>query len=445
MKNRTTNLFSRSWGASPEPDRTKMFSICVLVAFAIWGAHFGKATQRHDGSPFPPMTFVIESFFANGRYLCLFAFSLAVLIYFNSKMKFYFKKIRSGVFWLFSLNFYLSFKLFFYGKDQFFIEAIAVIAISAVVLVMVVTEIELRSILSPQPVSSKIALIGVLFAGLLVTTNLYALMFHTDSSLHNSRMHGTTINPQHLAMMCALSVAPVIYWIRRLSLASVMGALCGAIYCGLAGILYFTGSRMGFLALVVVTCVSLREWLVGSKFAGGVLLFVVFLGLLGPFLLDDLNSLIMGRFVEGRADTRSGGWTLAWQAFLDNPMFGVAPNELSGRLIFVENFVLAAASTGGFIALALALLVVFGIVSSCFSLMRLQKPGTIERSAIDMYLATASALLIVSLFEAALLGIIAAHTMLAYVYIGFLVNLPSQFKRHSPSSVRMPVYRIHSR
>jgi hypothetical protein len=172
---------------------------------------------------------------------------------------------------------------------------------------------------------------------------------------------------------------------------------------------------------------------------------VVFLGLLGPFLLDDLNSLIMGRFVEGRADTRSGGWTLAWHAFLDNPMFGVAPNELSGRLIFVENFVLAAASTGGFIALALALLVVIGIVSSCFSLMRLQRRGVMEKSAIDMYLATASSLLIVSLFEAALLGIIAAHTMLAYVYIGFLVNLPSRFKRYSPSSVRMPVYRISSR
>ena len=391
------------------------WAIAILIGLSLWFVHFGKAVD-YDNTPYPAMNSAFELLFVYGRPLALscMVFALALFIALSGRITS--KNFRGGASWVAALNFYLSAKLLFLGQGQFFIEATIVITLTVLSIVLVMSDLEARSMSKNGFCGSPVALSVWIFAFLLVTTNIVALFFYPDAALGGGRMHGTTVNPQHLGMMCALASPATFYAIQKFRLISIIGAISAALLMGIVIIEYQTGSRMGFAAVGLGAAIAMRDWIAGQKTVVGIFVVISLVGI-GLVYGDVIVKLIASQFIEGREDTRSEAWKWAWRAFLDNPLFGVAPELATGRWGgFVENFWLAAASTGGIVALVLAMPIFISLVRIAQLLQFTVRNRLIERSLGSFYLSAAVILFGISFFEAVLLGIFAAHTMLAYLY-----------------------------
>jgi hypothetical protein len=373
---------------------------------------------------------LFELLFSYGRELALACMVVAIVTYIAL-----FRTIPTGNFrgtaaWMVVLNVFLSAKLIFYGNSQFFFEASAVIALSAVSMVMIFPGAEKYSASRPEFHTTTLTMAVWFFAFLLAATSIVALLIHPASALNTGgRMHGTTVNPQALAMICALAIPGAAYGIAKSGPFSIKGILSVGIICAIFITEYMTGSRMGFAASAIGLAIALREYITGRKaiagiFVGGLILSILFLT-----YGQDISSLIEGRFVADREETRSEGWLRAWEAFIANPLFGVEPHEEAGRLMFVENFWLAAASTGGIVALVLSLIILISLVKLLLRFLSEVASGAINRGYANFYIAALVVLVGVSVFEAALLGIVATHTMLAYIYFGTGANIVSSLER----------------
>jgi O-antigen ligase len=370
------------------------------------------------------MNTLIEFLFDYGRPLALATMGLAVIMHGLQKWPLKLSKIRGPSFQLLALNLFISTKLLIYGNYEFFFESVGIIFLTALAMIVVPSTLE-ETATGPNSVSvSRVAVIAWIFSTLLVVTNVFALVYFPYSSVNEvSRLHGVTVNPQHLAIMCALGSPAVIYAIHRGGLISVIGALSALILVGLIVLEFYTGSRLGFAAVFVGLGIVFREQLARPKVSAALFGAICTVAVFGWFYYTDIVDLIVSRFVDERVDTRSEIFTTAWQAFLENPIFGVNPDESTGRLAFVENFWLAAASTGGLVAVCFALLFFLGCAMTIRELGKVSRRRLASHYSAAMYRSAMVVLFALSMFEATLLGVLAAHTMISYMYLGAAANL----------------------
>ncbi len=405
---------------------TRWWVFPSLLGLVLWAVHFGRAMQ-YDGSNYPHMSAAFEMMFNYGRYVALF-FMVVALFFYTNRFRRGLTLLSSGpASWIAVLNFYITLKLLIYGNVDFFFGATAVIMLSVFVFVSAVQNVEQVTIRSGGNQESAVALAFWICGALIVLSNIAALTLHPDSATNGERMHGATINAQHLAMMCALTAPSFLFAISRSGIVSIIGIASLVLFAGAVFIEFSTGSRMGFAAIVIGSLVFFRDYIIGSRLFYGVLAGLLVASVVVMALsTNELVDLVYGKFVEGRVDSRSEVWDAAWEAFLDNPLFGPKPDIETGRALLVENSFLAAAIGGGTLAVALFFGIVLGIVQVLQGVRFALRRGLVDRALGNFYLSSIAILLAVSTFEAAIFGIFATHTMIAYSLLAGAAALASQ-------------------
>lgn len=425
--------------------RTKPISYWVfssLLGVSLWALHFGRAKRFADSSNFPPMNTAFELMFDYGRFIALACMIAAFAIY-RTRFRLNTSSLaRSPARWIIALNVFITAKLLYYGNLAFFLQAIVVIILSNSLLISALIKLE-KEVNRAKANDASVVILALWICGvLIVVANIVALVAYPDSALNEGmRMHGATTNPQALGMQCALVSPAFLFSIYRGGILSLKGMASLALFSGVLVIEYNTGSRMGFAAVCIGLVVFFRDYIAGSKILVGLTASIVFLPLIVLIFPGEITELIHGRFIEGREDTRSEGWSSAWEGFLENPLFGVEPQGEDGRLLFVENFFLAAASTGGIVAAALAVAIIVGIVRVACGLRSAVKRRLLSPGLASFYLAACATLIAVSTFEACLLGIMATHTMIAYMLLSGAAALLSS---RPPRVQNRPVGRTHA-
>lgn len=389
-----------------------------LLGVSLWAAQFVRATRSGDGGGFPAMNGAFEFMFDYGRLIALATMVAAFALYQG--------RLRGNTRFLVSspsrliiiLNAYISIKLLYYGNIIFAFEAAALLILSYEVLILELGHVEKRASSIGVNETSVVTLSFLIAGFLIVVTNIFALVAHPDSAINdNARMHGVTGNPQALGMQCALVAPAFMFSVFRNGALSLRGIVALVLFSGIIVIQYYTGSRMGFAAVIIGLVVFFRNYIGGNKMLTGIVLFAFILIPLIVLFGSQGVDLVSDRFIEGREDTRSDNLRFAWETFLENPFFGVEPQGKDGRLLFVENFFLASASTGGIIGGTLAALILAGIVRLTSRIRQASKRKLLPLGLANFYLASTAAIIAVSTFEACLLGIIATHTMFAYMVL----------------------------
>jgi hypothetical protein len=258
-----------------------------------------------------------------------------------------------------------------------------------------------------QFVSRSISIFAVLF----LCVNLYALRNYPLSSFTPfGRFFGTMVNPQHL-MMCAVLASPAL-WEESKTPTLPLKILAWFAIGGLGFLVYETGSRSGLLAMATVALISNRHLFRGVGPAiFSMVLSIIIIGA-GIELWSELTTDFVGRFVDGRSDTRSEIWQNEIDLFLQYPILGV-PVNADGRLEFVESLWLSVATNGGIAAAILALIMLVRMLRITATL---SPTKTSARSA-TMYLSSMAAILLLSIFESVFMGLATGMAMLSIMYL----------------------------
>lgn len=393
------------------------FTVPICIGLALWGAHFGKATRTIDGTPFPPMNSTLEFLIHGGRILAIVCLVLAFIIGTIITRKVEIKYLRGSALTIIVLNLYLALKLSFYRSDDFFIMSISVICLTTLSVVIVLSSIEWLSITRPENRYSSVANSIWIFGLLIIATNVIAVLFYPQSTINDSaRLHGTTVNPQHLAMMCAMVAPAATFKLLQKGPFALQGILSLAMLFGCIVIIYMTGSRAGIAAFILGLIISLKDYIFyrhsfKRAMIFGYIFFVTFL-----LFQDEITNAITARFIDGREDTRSENWLNASLMFFENPIFGVEPSGENGRLPTVENFWLASAIGGGIFGVLLSTMALIQMLRSLSIIQHLPRSSKFANQLSSFYSSGLAVALVICIFEAAPLGIIASHTMILYAY-----------------------------
>ena len=326
-----------------------------------------------------------------------------------------------------SLNTYFVGKTYFLsGEVRFAVEALAVILMQVTFTCMCVGRMEaasLRSIDRSKPTifESSVALFGALFV--LLNLSIYFTNSAAVSSFFG-RFFGVTANPQHTMMACALALPMCIYMARNSSACWWIRLVAAATIFGLVPIVYLTGSRTGFGAIILVFVLMFRDMFTSRR----IIALLVLVPIISLFFFDRISetvgTLVDSQYFDGREDTRSHVFGREWSEYQEEWLFGVGLDPESNRLRFSEVYWLSALSNGGLLV-AVPLSAFF--ISLVLLILRLlfrsmTNPKDLRAS---MYVSAVSVCLFISFLESIFAGIIAVHTTLAIAY----VNLASLYLR----------------
>lgn len=381
--------------------------IYSLLAGAIFFSHFRPAFYLEHR--FGPLVSPIEFFVQNGRVFSAVCLFLATLVHWRLPRGLQTVSLHPSSL-LLLLNLYLSIKLAFFGFYQLSIFSVILLYVqfflfSKATLESLHSRTEERLNLGDTPLSTAYALIG--FAGvLIVCTNIFALVADPSNSLNFSgRMHGTTANPQHLGMIIATTIPLAIFILLK---KRQMMRLLFSTAIGISAmvVLLKTGSRTGTGSFLFFTfCVIyIRSSRLGRS------LLPIYLFILMAFILT-VNQEALEKFFLSRGDTRSHQIELAISLFQRDLIFGAPPIEETGRYLFIENGWLAAASAGGIIAIMILIVLLIRLVTFAWTAIvgkHLRTPDSACAVALTF------CIVFISFFEAIFLGVLAAHTMIAY-------------------------------
>ncbi len=232
----------------------------------------------------------------------------------------------------------------------------------------------------------------------------------------NGRLNATTGNSQHAAVLLAGSIPAVMYQILRLSENRLMSwikrLLFGCVFLGASACLAWTGSRtgMGMWALEVLIIIRSRGMLFPTIIScalagGGYSIFKSYFVEIAPEdTIDRISEL---------DDTRSAQWDAMWRGFIENPLFGEA--LVGDRVGFGENSWLAMASNTGVIGLIPLLLFGAAIIGLLLSLFRIRSNAE-DKLVIDVIMAGLLGLMVGSVLEGYLLGVITLPVILIQIY-----------------------------
>jgi hypothetical protein len=219
-----------------------------------------------------------------------------------------------------------------------------------------------------------------------------------DAATIQGRLMGTTANPQHAAVLLAISLLGPAYFLMRSqefpkwAFWSAIGLCILITHC-----LILTGSRTGLGVAMIGTGILLRR-----RFSTNVLVGSAVAVVAAVLLKDTVFSDKMGRLASVE-DTRTAVWTAQWNSFLQHPFWGRP--EMGRRFRTGENSWLGMMEATGMLGLSALLLLLIRGGASAGELYRFSKQQY-RRDDVDFCLAGLLAIFAGSFFEAYLLGVI---------------------------------------
>lgn len=237
--------------------------------------------------------------------------------------------------------------------------------------------------------------------------------------LMGSRFTGTTGNPQFAAVLLGLTVPATAYLAAHRGLRVPERAAWGALLLAQAGLTVWTGSRTGALMAVLSVCLVFRR-----KFGHLVFVGIMLAGAVA-WVGSTFNEYVQVDYLVRTDDTRSEMWAGMWYGFANYPVFGMPQSATADRLGFAENSWLAMACACGMIGLAP--LIAFGakLLGEMGWLGRLAAARPRQARLADLLTASLLALLVGSVFEAYLLGVINFPLPFLYFTLAIIQHLRS--------------------
>lgn len=253
-----------------------------------------------------------------------------------------------------------------------------------------------------------------LASALFCTANLIQAFINPAPLVIGFRFTGTTANPQFAAVLLGLTAPGAAYLAARRGLAGAERAGWAVLVVVQAGLIVWTGSRTGALMGVVSVGLVFRRQLGQMVFVGLVLAGAV------AWIGAEFNDYLQVDYLVRTDDTRSEMWAGMWNGFVNNPLFGAPQDAVYGRLGFAENSWLAMASACGVVGLVP--LFGFGgrLVADIRRLARTAAARPRLARMADLLAASVIGLLVGSVFEPYLLGVINFPVPCIYVTLALI-------------------------
>jgi O-antigen ligase len=384
----------------------------LLFAVFAFAASLAKFRDQFVEKP-PPLAFPLDQIREVGRPLTILLLGLLLLLALKTKKGWRQKSFPAPLQMLFLLQGVLVFKVLLEGDLTFGLLS-AITYCAAIFVVVRGPGRWLQDECNFRLGVGAIALAGALFLGACF------YQFNIDPypiTFVHGLLLGTTGNPQHAATLLVATLPCFLFlllmpdqkiWQRAIWVLLLLGALYA---------LLLTGSRTGVLSALVGGAVFFMQGL--SRLQKLALL--IGLGLALIFFTAD-SSMATGAFdsvVPGKLasfdNTRAGVWQAQWNAFKQYPIFG-AP-LLGGRLGFGENSWLAVAASTGVIGLIPLALFAYQSFKFMARLYRIGERNSKYRLHCSTVVAGLSALLVGSIAEAYLLGLITFPLLAISTYL----------------------------
>lgn len=266
------------------------------------------------------------------------------------------------------------------------------------------------------------ALRCVAFAGILVLAGTaYQLAINPSTIIHQSRLFGTTNNPNTIGYITSIALPAICVLLARREEPKVMRVVMG----GAAGLfvvfLVWAGSRGGMLITLISVGLLFRRRL--GTFALVALVCSVF-ALIGFQVFSD-STAGAGRLFT-MEDTRSLTWQSQWQAFLSNPWIGYrSRGAFEGFGQYQENFYLGVAASNGLLGLIPLAVLMAMLFALAVRLTRARKWLGEHGILCDLFVGLFASLAIGAVFEAHLAANLAFSVLGAYIMLaiaGFLLD-----------------------
>lgn len=246
------------------------------------------------------------------------------------------------------------------------------------------------------------ALVGIGAANILMLiANILVIQLEGTSGFLNARVAGLTFNPNTLAYNLAISSMPLCAVVSNIKLSKLLRAVfLYAILLGNVTLIIASGSRGAFI--VVILSVLINTKVLFQRFGTIPVIWILTMGATIAFFLD-YKWYGVGVF-EGRKNTRDVAWGNQISGFTEHPFFGVPWDD--SRIKFGESTFLGVASQLGLVGLVAVLLIFSGLILQIVELNRLSHNKFRIVQSRDLLMAVWVAILVASVLEAVLLGVI---------------------------------------
>lgn len=351
----------------------------------------------------------------------------------------------SGPAWIaWVITLFLLIKIYVLGGNlMFFLQAtfLAVVQISLLLICVSGEQSRYGNSNQRTPLLSNFEAGVFIFSGLFAGLNVALLVVAPQAvSTWFGRFYGVTANPQHTMMICVLCIPFCVLVWRTKHRPMYERAYALVALLGLAIVIFNTGSRTGFIGGFLVLAVCYSDRLKGKRLAGtlfGAFSAAVGLALVfGSRIWTVIFNTVDEEYIAGREDTRTYVWQREFSEFIDHWQFGV-PLEEHGRLNFAETYWISVASNGGIFGLVFVMILLGMLL---YTIQRLTAAGLRSGSPLRyrIYASASLAVLILSVVESILAGLIVAHTMLSTGILATAWNLKTPRKQRKRKSNTLP-------
>jgi hypothetical protein len=252
-------------------------------------------------------------------------------------------------------------------------------------------------------------------AGLLfLVGTLYQLMVNRGAVMVGARLFSTTGNPQHAALVCAITLLPMCYLIIDKREWKIYRLLLGLAAGFQIILLLWTGSRTGLLVAVSGVVLLFRARIGKLALAGLLVGLSVWLAM---SIYTESTLTIAGMFARG--DTRTHAWIVWWQQFLDNMGWGIMTEQFGAG----ENSYLTTAAQMGLFGLIPLMLWMCLAGWQLLQLQRLRRYLGEEVLLADLATASLVSIAIGAIFEGYLLASLTLPIFAIYMYLALVTFL----------------------
>lgn len=240
--------------------------------------------------------------------------------------------------------------------------------------------------------------------------NALQFAFSPTATVHAGRFAGISGNAQAAAMIIALQVVALAWMLSRPRKGTWMLPLLLGLVAAMAVVLVWTGSRTGMLSTLVGVTILFRRRIAAFVVVIGV---VVAVAVAFATALGEVETSF--ERLESTDNTRADVWMMGLEEFAQRPIFGTLGLGSERDTKVIESTVIQTLQTMGIVALPLLLWVYAAILGAMLRLRRLAKEDPELAPLADFSLAVWGMLLVMSLFEAVLLGITTFFALMLYV------------------------------
>jgi hypothetical protein len=391
--------------------RSMAWFIFSLFCFA---SSLSKFEDQWTKEP-PPLLFPLQEIREYGRPLTIVLLFFLICLALQTQNNWRQRILPQAIKYLVFVQFSVFFKTLIYGNVEFMILSIMTFSGILFVLRMGLG----RWLYNDENFNFAVRSIAV--AGLIfVVPNTYQFIIdpHAVTFVHN-RFIGTTGNPQHAAVLLAVTIPCLMFLIqtsRRWSYPKFLWVIT------LIAVMYFlvlTGSRTGLL-------MSATSFLLFYRNNGGawfrlVLLILIFTALILPFFEPGtfssslgIKSSISDRFTSP-TNTREEVWNGMWNGFMDNIFFG--PPLEGDRIGYGENSWLAIGSNLGLLGFIPMIMMGWESLKLIWQLNQLSRRDSYYFLQASVVISGLGSMLVGSFFENLFMGTISFPQIMFLTYL----------------------------